>query len=138
MSRPRMSEQQFRAISAGRPPRKTRPRGRMKPGEMNGHERNYAEHLNARKIAGEVIQWWYEGIGMRVAAKCHYYPDFLVMLADGSLEVHEVKARSRDGSFRCEDDAKVKLRACAEKFPFPLIVVWPRGRLGDGWERVEI
>jgi hypothetical protein len=33
----------------------------------------------------------------------------------------------------------VKLKVCAEKFPFPLIVVWPKqGGARNGWDMVEI
>jgi len=33
----------------------------------------------------------------------------------------------------------VKLRVCAEKFPFPLVVVWPKqGGFRAGWEREEL
>lgn len=61
------------------------------------------------------------------------------MLPDGRLEVHEVKARSAKGGYRAEEDAKVKLKVCAEKFPFPLIVVWPKqGGARFGWDKVEI
>lgn len=113
--------------------------GRLKAGEMNKTESAYAEHLKAAQIAGEVDAWWFEGIGLKVAPNCHYYPDFLVLLPDGKLEVHEVKARAANGSFRAEDDARVKLKVCAEKFPFPLIVVWPKqGGARFGWDRVEI
>ena len=80
-----------------------------------------------------------EGIGLKLAPSCRYYPDFLVMLPDGRLEVHEVKARAANGSFRAEEDARVKLKVCAEKFPFPLVVVWPKqGGAKNGWERAEI
>ena len=113
--------------------------GRLKAGEMNKTESAYAEHLKASQIAGEVALWWFECIGLKVAAKCHYYPDFMVMYSDGRIEIHEVKARNSAGGYRAEDDAKVKLRVCAEKFPFPLVVVWPKqGGFRAGWEREEL
>ena len=113
--------------------------GRLKAGEMNKTESAYAEHLKAAQIAGEVDAWWFECVGLKVAAKCHYYPDFMVLLPDGRLEVHEVKARAANGSYRAEDDARVKLKVCAEKFPFPLVVVWPKqGGFRAGWEREEL
>ena len=47
--------------------------------------------------------------------------------------------RNSAGGYRAEDDAKVKLRVCAEKFPFPLVVVWPKqGGFRAGWEREEL
>lgn len=138
----RMTEQQYRAISNRKPASgrtRTQALGRLKAGSMNKTESSYAEHLKAAQIAGEVEAWWFEGIGLKVAPNCHYYPDFLVLLPDGRLEVHEVKARAANGSFRAEDDARVKLKVCAEKFPFPLVVVWPKqGGFRAGWEREEL
>jgi len=113
--------------------------GRLKAGEMNKTESAYAEHLKASQIDGEVALWWFECVGLKVAAKCHYYPDFMVLYSDGRIEIHEVKARNSAGGYRAEDDAKVKLRVCAEKFPFPLVVVWPKqGGFRAGWEREEL
>ena len=138
----RMTEKQFSAASWRKPESgkaRNQALGRLKAGQMNKTESDYAEHLKAAQIAGEVACWWFEGIGLKLAPSCHYYPDFLVMLPDGRLEVHEVKARSAKGGYRAEEDAKVKLKVCAEKFPFPLIVVWPKqGGARFGWERAEI
>lgn len=113
--------------------------GRLKPGAMNKTEAAYANHLKAAAIAGEIACWWFECIGLKVAPNCHYYPDFMVMMPDGRIEIHEVKARAANGSYRAEDDARVKLKVCAEKFPFPLRVVWPK-QCGprNGWDSVEV
>lgn len=110
--------------------------GRAKQGEMNKTELAYSLHLNALKNAGECVWWAFEGIGLRLAEKCFYYPDFLVMKADGLIEIHEVKGRGSNGHYRAEDDAKVKIKVCAEKYPFPVVVVWPKqGGWKNGWER---
>ena len=87
----RMSSSQFRSM-AGKS--RAQALGRLKAGAMNKTESAYADHLKAAQIAGEVAAWWFEGIGLKLAPSCHYYPDFLVMLPDGRLEVHEVKARA--------------------------------------------
>ena len=139
----RLTDQQYRAIAGSRKTggskARTQALGRLKAGEMNKTESAYAEHLKAAAIAGEVAAWWFEGIGLKIAKNCHYYPDFLVMRPGGVLEVHEVKARASGGGYRAEDDAKVKLKACAEKFPFPFFVVWPKqGGPRNGWESLEI
>ncbi len=138
----RMTEQRYRAISSRKPASgntRTQALGRLKAGSMNKTESAYAEHLKAAQIAGEVALWWFECVGLKVAAKCHYYPDFMVLFPDGRIEIHEVKARNSAGGYRAEDDAKVKLRVCAEKFPFPLVVVWPKqGGFRAGWEREEL
>lgn len=91
---------------------------------MNGTEQRYAQRLEARRLAGEVAAYWFEAVKFRLADKTWYAPDFLVMLADGRLELHETK-----GGW-VEDDAIVKTKVQSEVFwLFPVIVVKekPRG-----------
>jgi hypothetical protein len=95
---------------------------------MNNTEREYSRLLESRKCAGEVHQWWFEALNLRLGAKCFYRPDFLVQLADGRLEVHEVKGH-------WQDDALVKIKVAADKFPFVFIAVSKRAKKrGGGWE----
>ena len=82
---------------------------------INKMEQAYAFGLEARKHKGEIKQYWYEGITLKLGPDCRYTPDFLVQLADDTLELHEVKGHWRD-------DAKVKLRVCMEIYPFPVFV----------------
>lgn len=84
----------------------------MKAGKMNQTEAKYAGMLEARKQAGEISYYCFDGINLRIGENCHYWPDFLVMLADGSLECHEVK-----GGYMT-DDSLVKIKVAAEKYPF--------------------
>lgn len=98
--------------------------GRMKSGKMNKTEMAYAAKLEALKYAGEVIWYEFEPMNLRIADKCYYAIDFLVMVKSGQLECHEVKGY-------WTDDALVKIKAAAEKFPFRFIAV----RLVKGnWE----
>jgi hypothetical protein len=98
--------------------------GRLKSGEMNKTEIAYANYLNVLKKAGEVIWFEFEPMNLRLADKCFYAVDFLVMLKNGQLECHEVKGY-------WTDDALVKIKTAAEKFPFRFISV----RLVKGsWE----
>ena len=83
-------------------------------GQMNRLEQRYAALLDARKARGDVAEWHYEALTLKLAHDTRYTPDFLVVLADGAVELHEVKG----GHFR--DDAKVKARVCARAFPFCL------------------
>jgi hypothetical protein len=85
--------------------------GRLKPGAMNKTEAEYAQMLELRKRAGEVSWWAFEPFKIRLADRTFYDVDFGVMLADGRLEVHEVK-----GGF-ITDDGRVKLKVAAEHFP---------------------
>lgn len=94
---------------------------------MNKTEARYERHLDVLRAAGQVRHWWFEGITLKLAHDCRLTPDFLVMLADGSLECHDVK-----GHF--EDDAKVKMRVAASLFPFRFVAV--RATRG-GWEEED-
>ncbi len=101
--------------------------GRLKTGAMNKTEQAYAATLDARRHAGEVAWFKFEGIKLRLADNTFYSPDFAVMLADGSLEMHEVKGY-------WQDDARVKIKIAAEMYPmrFVAIQVKPK-KEGGGW-----
>ena len=98
---------------------------------MNSTEKAYAAHLDDRKLAGEVLAYWFEGVKFKLADKTFYTPDFLVMLADNTLEVHEVKGF-------WEDDARVKIKVAANMFPFKFVGVQrlPK-KHGGGWKVEE-
>ena len=76
--------------------------GRMKSGKMNNAELAYNKTLALRKMAGKILWYSFEGITLRLADRTTYTPDFVVMLANGELELHEVKGF-------WTDDAKVKV-----------------------------
>lgn len=90
---------------------------------MNGLERKYAEHLDTRKAAGEIADWKFDAIKLRLPAdKCYLTVDFVVMLPDGTLEFHETKGFM-------EGDAWLKLKIAAEEyfwFRFVLVKVRPK------------
>lgn len=101
--------------------------GRLKAGELNRTELAYQAVLQARKDAGEVAWFRFEGIKVRLADGCFYTPDFAVMLADGSMEMHEVKGY-------WIGDAKTKIKVAAEQYPFRFVAVrqLPK-KEGGGW-----
>lgn len=96
---------------------------------MNKTEAEWSRMLDARKLAGEIQHWSFEPIKIRLADRTYYEPDFLVVLASGELELHEVK-----GAF-VQDDARVKFKVCAEHFPARL--VWAQKVKGGAW-KVEV
>ncbi|MFA5633486.1 MAG: DUF1064 domain-containing protein [Porticoccaceae bacterium] len=105
--------------------------GRLKAGSMNRTEASYAQLLEARKIAGEIAWYRYEGLKLRLADNTFYTPDFAVMLADGALECHEVKGF-------WTDDARVKIKVAADQYPMRFIAVKVRAKKhGGGWEVEE-
>jgi hypothetical protein len=109
----------------------TRPRAKgliREAGRMNNTEREYSRLLESRKCAGEVHAWWFEALNLRLGQKCFYKPDFLVQLADGTLEIHEVK-----GHWERESLARTKV--AADKYPFTIIAVSKRLKKdGGGWQ----
>lgn len=83
---------------------------RRKPGEMNGLESRYAKYLEEQRLLGTVLWYEFDCVKLRLADKTFYTPDFLVLMSDLTLEVHEVKGH-------WEDDARVKVKVAADKFP---------------------
>lgn len=107
-------------------------KGRMKSGQMNRTEKAYAAWLETEKHAGRITAYWFEALKLKIAeGACFYTPDFLVLRPDGTLELHEVKGSPRIFA----DDSKVKVKACATQFPFPVFVVFPKKKSsGGGWD----
>lgn len=102
--------------------------GRLKTGVMNKTEAEYAQGLKLRERAGEVAWYAFEGMKFRLADNTFYTPDFMVMLIDGSLEAHEVKGF-------WTDDARVKIKVAADKYPLRFIAVRKLARKeGGGWK----
>ena len=102
--------------------------GRKKPGEMNKTEQKYSQYLDQLKHSGDVEDYWFEGLTLKLAENTRYTPDFLVLLPSGVLQLHEVKGAR--AIFK--DDAKVKVKVCARMFPFEMLVAYPKK--GGGWD----
>ena len=93
--------------------RLARPRPIKRPrliGEMNRTEREYSFILESRKRAGEIVDYRFEAITLKLANNTRYTPDFYVLFED-RIELHEVKG----GFWR--DDARVKIKVAAAMFP---------------------
>jgi len=103
-------------------------KGRLKAGEMNDTEKRYAAHLDDLVRCGEVQWWKFEGIKLRLADSAFYTVDFFVLVADGTLEAHEVKGK-------WEDDARLKIKVAQDLYPFRFIAIQtvPASR-GGGWQ----
>ncbi len=116
------------------PTRRLQALGRLKPGQRNRTEAAYEQTLSARKNAGEILWYAFEAIKLRLADNCFLTVDFSVMRADGVLEMVDVKGSPAI----FQDDARVKLKVAAEKFPFIFTVAYPVAkRLGGGWKVEE-
>ena len=92
----------------------------------NKLETRYGQYLTLRKHAGEIMDWRYEAIKLRLAPKTYFTPDFCVWYPDGALEFLEVKGFMRD-------DAAVKLKTAAVLFPYHrfVLVTWEHGKWNE-------
>lgn len=101
---------------------------KRKRGKMNGAERKYDEVLNCRKLRGEIFWYAFEAITLVLAPDTRYTPDFIIMLADGTIEIHEVKGWMEEAAF-------VRLKVAASLFPFifRLVKIRPK-KLGGSFQ----
>lgn len=98
------------------------------PQMRSSYEVEYEQVLHLRQAAGEIVEYRYEPIRLILGDRVTYTPDFLVVLPNGELELHEVKGRMME-------KARVKLRSSARAFPwfrFILVTKAPK-KLGGGW-----
>ena len=85
--------------------------------KMNKTERAYeSAFLRPGLLAGEIIWYEFERMTFLLGNDTRYTPDFVVQLASGEMEIHEVK-----GAY-IREDARVKVRCCATQFPFRVIL----------------
>lgn len=100
---------------------------------MNKTEAAYAEHLEARRLAGEIHSWKFHAMTLTIAqphsAKvARWTPDFAVWTADMVLEFHDTKGF-------VEDHAKVRIKCASEQYPHPIFTAKQRAKKrGGGWE----
>lgn len=86
------------------------------PPGMNQTEALYAEELATRKLVGDIIDFGFQRVTLKLAHDTRYTPDFDVQMPDGTIEMHEVKGFWRD-------DAKVKIKVAARMFAYRFIAV---------------
>ncbi len=97
---------------------------------MNKLESEWENILAARKQAGDVLWYRFEGVKLRLANNTFYTPDFVVINKHQlELEIHETKGFWRD-------DARVKIKVAAEMFPFFQFYAIKKKRKkdGGGWD----
>lgn len=131
----RIRAQRQGAVPCPPPVLKLRPRasvmavGRTARGVMNKTEARYStEVLDVRKALGEVAEYWYESVKLRLADGSWFTVDFFVMLADGRLEAHEVKGHWRTAE-------RVRIKVAAERYPFIFTSAQRRKKKdGGGWK----
>jgi hypothetical protein len=77
---------------------------------MNKTEREFSELLDEAGERGEILRWQFEEVTLKIAPSTRYIPDFIAVLPNGNWQVFEIKGH-------LEDDAAVKFKAAAEKYP---------------------
>ena len=92
---------------------------------MNRTEARYAVILEVRRRAGEVAEYHFEAVTLKIADDTRYTPDFLVVLADGQCELHEVK-----GGYVWED-ARLKFQVAVEEWGHLFGFVWAQWSGGE-------
>lgn len=115
---------------------------RRKRGERNENEAAYERFLANEKDAGRVVDWWFEPMSLRVTASdkgdaVRYSPDFMVLAADGTVYMDDVKAKAKRGKTFDDPASLVRVKAAADRYPlFVFRLVRPTG--GGGFEFREV
>lgn len=105
-------------------------RDRM-PG-ANDLEVAYGAFLDHQKAMGEVLEWYWQPMSLRLTfledgRGDFYRPDFLVVTSTREIQIHETKGFM-------QDDARTKLKVAAALYPFRFVLVQ---RKGGVWERTR-
>jgi hypothetical protein len=114
--------------------REVKARVRIVRGGMNKTEARYARELELWQKTGDVLWWAFEGLTLKLAADTRYTPDFVCVMADGSVRATEIKGFWRD-------DAKVKIKLAATLFPwiqFEALQVYQGGWKRQSFEPAEL
>lgn len=117
--------------------------GKRKAGVANSTEVRYGEELELRRLAGEVEWYKFEAFKVRLADGTFYTSDYAVMMADGELQIHEVKAGRIDQSGKLqmltEDASKIKIKVAADMYPFRFMWAVERPKkAGRGFELISV
>jgi len=99
------------------------------PPGRNKWEQRYHQELELLRDVGEILWYAYEPMSLKIATGARYTPDFIVMLADRTLELHEVKGMWREA-------AKVRIKVAARTYQIFRFVAVTGGP--GKWKREEI
>lgn len=108
---------------------------RRKPGEKTDPESAWENKLLEEQSAGIVHEYRYEPIKLKLCDGTYYIPDYMVLMADGSVYFDECK-----GSWKAPNQAKsrLKLKMAAELYPWftfrGVVCTEIPKRDGGGWK----
>ena len=93
-------------------------------------EQLYSDHLARLQADGVIASYAYEPITFKLAHRCTYTPDFLVVLPSGAVEIHEVKGYLRE-------DAAIKFKVAAQNNPWAtFVMIKKKGKTGHEWQEM--
>lgn len=132
--------------------------------KMNKTEFTYSHILEARRSKGEILDWQFEPITLRIGDNCKYTPDFCISERNGSVSIEDIKflasrtmlefvesERARELLWQLRttetgitfieikgahiwDDAKVKFKAAKDKYLWAKFQMWQLKR-GE-WKQI--
>lgn len=107
--------------------------GRLPKDRMNKTEAAFAEYLEAKKLSGDVIDWKFHPMNVRLAAGTFYEVDFMALGSDMRVTIYETK-----GGFTT-DKGQMKIKLCAEALPWFRMVKATKlpAKEGGGWKLEE-
>jgi hypothetical protein len=107
---------------------------RHSPGQMNKTESAFSDLLESRKQKGEIVEWLFEAITLKLADDTRYTADFLIVHLDGTMELVNVKA-----DYASDPNSLTKIKCAADKFWMYLFSIEKKlsKANGGGWERRE-
>jgi hypothetical protein len=85
--------------------------------------------LEAMKRAGDIADWKFESVKLRLADGCYYIPDFMVIETLSPLKIKFVEIK---GFLR--DDARVKFLTAKEIHHWAEFEMLRKTK--DGWQRI--
>lgn len=104
---------------------------------MNANEEAFAVELEQMKQRGEILAYWFESMTFRLAPKTTVTFDFIVVDSDCNVVAYEVKGGKKDGKPFVMEDAHLKYKVFAEKFPhIPLFLTWMHKTYGRKYKEV--
>lgn len=84
------------------------------------YELAYKRRLDRMILAGEIQGYYLKPFSIRMGYRNHYEPDFMVIEADGTVSVHEVKGKTRFSA-----KSLTKPKAAVHMLPcFKFVLAW--------------
>ena len=88
-------------------------------------EEQYNSMLEMKYRAGEILAYAYEPFTFNLAPKTTYTPDFMVVLPNNKIQIHEVKGFARE-------DAIIKFKVAAQQNPWIEFIMVKKSK-NEGW-----